>query len=88
MIDMVHKLKINQESLTVEKAKALQHGDILNPVGYQNADGTPQRFRVIGKVKTWKTMPNRVEIPLKRGMYEFTHITETDLPQWRKQKGY
>lgn len=68
----------------MEKAKSLQHGDILNPVGYFNADGTPMRFRVIGKVKTWKKDPSRVEIPLKRGMYEFVHITESDLPDWRK----
>ena len=86
---MVHKLKaFKQEELTLQKAKTLQYGDILNPVGYFNADGTPMRFRVIGKVKTWKRDSSRVEIPLKRGMYEFTHITEKDLPEWKKQKGF
>ena len=85
----MHKVKkVKQEKLTLEKAKNLKFGDILNPVGYFNADGTPQRFKVIGKVKTWKTMPNRVEVPLKRGMYEFLHVTESDLENWRKQKGW
>jgi hypothetical protein len=85
---MVHKINVKQEPLTLERAKSLQHGDILNPVGYFNKDGTPMRFKVIGKVKTWKTDPSRIEIPLKRGMYEFLHITQSDLPEWKKQKGF
>jgi hypothetical protein len=65
--------------ITLEQAKALKPGDILYVRHYVNSDGTPQRFRVNGKPKTWKRNPERVWVPLKRGLYQFEVLTETDL---------
>lgn len=57
-------------TITLEQAKALQHGDELHHTTYKNADGSPMRFRVAGAVKTWKRDKNRIRIPIKRGLYE------------------
>ena len=34
------------------------------------------RWRVTGMPRTWKTMPHRVEVPIKRGLYEHDYIHE------------
>ena len=41
-----------------------------------NADGTPTRCRRNGKTKTWKRSPERFQIPVKHGLYEYGYITE------------
>ena len=33
-------------------------------------DGTARELKVNGKVRTWKRDPDRVEVPIKYGMYE------------------
>lgn len=65
--------------ITLEQAKKLQSGQILYHAFNKNADGTPQRWKVNGKVKTWKTMPDRVQVPLKHGLYAYDYLTESDL---------
>ena len=66
-------------SITLEQAKALTIGTVLKHTINKNADGTPQRWRVNGKVKTWKTRPAEVKIPIKHGLYAYDYITENDL---------
>ena len=68
--------------MTLEEAQALSPGQTLYHGVARNADGTPQRFRVTGRVRTWARDPGRVEIPTKRGMYETHTITEHDLKNW------
>lgn len=65
--------------ITLTQAKKLRHGQILYTPGFYNADGTVQKWRVSGKVKTWKTKPGQVEVPIKRGMYESMYLTERNL---------
>lgn len=65
--------------ISLKKAKELQHGTILYHVTFRNADGTPQRWRVNGKVKTWKRSPERIEIPIKHGLRSFDYLTENEL---------
>ena len=67
--------------ITLKQAKALGIGDILHHVTQRNADNTPVRWRVTGKVKTWKTMPERVRVPVKYGMYSHGYLTEDELDQ-------
>ena len=55
--------------ITLKQAKQLKHGDIIYNKYYQNTDGTPQRWKINGKVKTWKTRPSEIKIPIKRGLY-------------------
>ena len=65
--------------ITINQAKDLKHGDILYHVINRNADNTPQRWRVNGKVKLWKRSPNRIQVPLKHGLYSYDYLTEDDL---------
>lgn len=65
--------------ITLAQAKRLKPGNMLYAVNQYNADGTAMRAKVSGQVKTWKTRPNEVKIPYKRGLYEHGYITERDL---------
>ena len=66
-------------SITLEQAKSLKHGDILHHEVNKNADGSPQRWRVNGMVKRWKRSPDRIQVPLKYGLYGYDYLTENDL---------
>lgn len=65
--------------MTLEEAKSLKSGQIVYHVRNKNKDGTPQRWKVNGKVTTWKTFPERVYVSLKHGLYTHDHLTEDDL---------
>ncbi len=65
--------------ITLEEAKKLTIGQIVYHRHNENADGTPQRWKVNGQVKTWKRNPNRVKVPLKHGLYLFRYLTKDDL---------
>ena len=65
--------------ITLEQAKQLTYGAILYHVTYKNSDGTPQRWRINGKPKTWVRQPNRVRVPLKHGLYDYDYLTERNL---------
>jgi len=65
--------------VTLEQAKALTSGTILYHVENKNADGTPQRWKVNGKPKIWKRSPERVQVPLKHGLYDYDYLTEDSL---------
>ena len=65
--------------ITLEQAKALENGQELWHTENKNADKTPQRWRVNGKVKIWKRNPGRVQVPLKHGLYSYDYLTERDL---------
>lgn len=69
-------------SITLEQAKLLTQRTILHYSGKLNVDGSPQRWRVNGKVKTWKTRPNEVKVPLKHGMYKFGYLTEKNMAKF------
>ena len=68
--------------IKTSQAKELKPRDILYHKYYENADGTPQRFRVNGQVKTWKTRPDEFRVPVKRGMYEFGYVTHNDIDDY------
>jgi len=80
--------------ITLQEAKELAPGTILYHTTNKNKDGSPQRWRVNGKVKTWKTMPDRVKVPLKFGLWETGYLTEQDLdlvtldPEWDGIRNY
>ena len=66
-------------AITLEQAKNLKYGDMLHHTTKTNADGTPQRWKVNGKPKVWKTRPAEVKVPIKHGLYSYDYITENDL---------
>jgi len=65
--------------ITLEQAKNLKHGDILHHETNKNADGTPQRWKVNGKVRRWKREPDRIEVPVKHGLRMYATLFDTDL---------
>jgi len=58
--------------ITFDQAKTLRPGQTF-------LDENNKKWRVNGKVKLWKTQPNRISIPVKRGLYEYGYITESNL---------
>lgn len=68
--------------ITLKQARELQYGQIIYCKHYVNADGTPQRWKVNGRVKTWKRNLGRIQAPLKRGLYEYDYLTEFNLEQF------
>ena len=68
--------------MNIQQAKALKHGDIVHHNDVKNADGSPARGRVNGKVKTWKRDADRVQVPMKHGLYDNFYITEDNCDQF------
>lgn len=66
--------------MTLEEAQSLQHGQIIYHVFARNADGTPQRWRVVGQARTWKRDPDRVEVQVRHGMHDVDVLDQWSLP--------
>lgn len=71
--------------MTLQEAKTLKIGEYIHHTTKKNADGTPMRARVTS-VKTWKRSPDRVEIHVKHGMYDYAWFSESELNQI--ERGY
>jgi hypothetical protein len=69
--------------MKLEEAKKLKYGQIIYSKNFRNADGSPQRFKVNGNIKTWKKDKNRIRVPLKRGLYEFGYLDEYNISQFK-----
>lgn len=54
------------------RAEAFQASSHILFVGRDNRVGT---LKVNGSMRTWKTQPDRIELPLKYGMREYTVFT-------------
>lgn len=61
--------------ITKEQALKLRHGEVIEHASLKNSDGTPQRWRVNGAIKTWKTRPSDFSLPIKRGLREFGYLS-------------
>lgn len=61
---------------------AVTRGQTLYSSIYQNADGTPLRARVNGRLRTWKREPNHYELPVKQGLRNCFYITPESAPYW------
>ena len=48
----------------------------------RNADGTPVRCRVNGKLKTWKTRPGSFRLPVKHGIKRCFYLTPENITHW------
>lgn len=68
--------------IKLEHAKYLKYRQVIYHVTERNADGSPQRWRVNGKVKTWKRNANAVEVPLKYGLWGYGYLNENNLDQF------
>ena len=70
--------------LTMEEAKALKVGDVLHHDTQKQSRNHPSRVRVSGHPKTWKRSPDRIEIPVKHGIYTGFRIDQDDLKHYTK----
>lgn len=57
--------------MTIDEAKNLKYGMTVYSIHHTNADGTPMRFKVQGKPKTWKRQPDAVRVTVKRGLKDY-----------------
>lgn len=57
--------------ITLEDAKQLRHREVL-------VDNFGRRWYVNGQVKTWKTDPTRIRVPLKHGLYAYDALTDRE----------
>jgi hypothetical protein len=87
MYDFVRDYIPDQPPLTLEQAKKLEVGTVLYDLQYRNSDGSPQRWKVNGKPKTWKTRPEQVKVPVKRGMYQYGYVTESTVSCFSLKEG-
>jgi|TARA_R100000789_G_C2924934_1_gene127475 hypothetical protein len=62
--------------ITIEQVKKLNYQDTIHHNDLKNADGTCQRWRINGQLKTWKRTPNRFKLPVKHGLYAYDYITQ------------
>lgn len=60
----------------------LQNGQTLYSTTHKNADGTPLRVRVSGKLKLWVTRPEHFRIPVKYGLRTSFYITQDNAYQF------
>lgn len=65
--------------MDLEQARQLRVGQILHHTIDKNKDGTPERWRVNGRIKTWKTRPDDIRIPLKRGLFDYGYLTDENM---------
>ena len=63
--------------MTLDEVKALNYGHIW----FIANDGLLRQAKVNGKVRRWKRNPDRFELPLKYGLYEYATFTSVDLPR-------
>ena len=77
-LDQLKKLKHADSVYFVQMYKSVNsYLDVNGRIRSVNVpvEGTKvRRFRVSGQVKTWKTRPNDVKVPVKYGMYDNAYI--------------
>ena len=66
----------------VNAALVIDHGTVLYHRTNVNRDGSPQRWRVTGMVKFWKTRPTHFKIPVKYGMYDSDYVTHENADEF------
>lgn len=68
--------------MNLEQAKQLRYGQHLVHKTRVNKSGNPLRVKVNGKPRTWKRQPEKIEVPVKYGLYEYATLNQDDLLQW------
>lgn len=69
----------NKIKVTMTKEIALTQPRTIYLYNQYNADKTPMRCRSNGKCRTWKTRPNDFRLPVKRGIYEYGYIDQSNM---------
>lgn len=51
----------------------------MTHIDFVSNDGTARKCKINGAVRTWKRDLNRVEVPVKYGLYEYGRFTQHDI---------
>lgn len=70
-----------QDAISLTYRSELHHSTL------KNADGTPLRCRVNGKVKLWKTRPDEFRLPVKHGLKNCFYIDQDNCHEWNLGNG-
>ncbi len=62
--------------ISLEEAKSLKYNQVIHDEFGTIHEGGCVRWRVNGKVKTWKRSPNRVKVPVKHELWGYDYLTE------------
>lgn len=66
--------------ITLQQAKQLTYGDLIYSNHFTMSDNcTPKRWRVNGEVKRWKRDPDRIQIPVKHGLYDHAYLCHGEI---------
>ena len=68
--------------MNLEQAKQLRYGQHLVHKTAVNKSGRPLRVKVNGKPRTWKRQPEKIEVPVKYGLYEYAVLTQLNIHEW------
>ena len=68
LIDGYTKKEAQFRPMTLDEIKALGYGDHAWIIAN---DGTARRVKINGTIKRWKRESDRVEVPIKYGLYEY-----------------
>src|SRR5690242_15035887 len=60
-------------------AEMRQHCEKSSHIWFVSTDGTARQAKVNGAVRIWKRDPNRIEVPIKYGMYEYGTFEARDI---------
>jgi hypothetical protein len=63
-------------AMTLDEARQLTYG---GHVWFKSVQGDARRAKVNGQPKTWKRSPERIEVSLKYGLYEYAKFNEQDI---------
>ena len=66
----------------VERFSRLTYRDVIEHKTLKNADKTPLRARVNGRIKTWKTRPGDFLLPMKHGLKSCFYIDHNNCGEW------
>lgn len=66
--------------MNLQQAKMLKQGQMVYHTWKKNADGSPMRAKVTS-VKVWKRSPERVEVRVKHGLYDYAVFDENSLQE-------
>lgn len=78
IILMKYYTKQQEDDMNINEAKNLKVGQLVYHRTKRNSDGSPMKAKVTS-VKTWKRSPERIEVGLKRGLYDYAKFNESDI---------
>ena len=62
----------------VDTAEMVKHCSAKSHIWFRSNDGRAWQCKINGAVRTWKRDAERIEVPVKYGMYEYATFTQYD----------